>query len=60
VKSCPVWQAWVEAGRTKKERAARLAEAPAEYHARIISHVRTAFAVRRWAQTRLYGKGEAL
>jgi hypothetical protein len=47
VKSCPIWQAWVEAGRTKKERAARLAEAPKQWRKRIESHVRLCFELRR-------------
>jgi len=45
--SAPVWQAYVEAGATKDERNARLAEAPEHLRQRVMKHVITAFVHRR-------------
>lgn len=44
------WNAYVESGLTREERARRLAEAPAELRLGIESHVRTCFAIRRYRQ----------
>lgn len=44
------WNAYVEAGKTRDERRARLAECPEELRASVESHVRTVFAVRNKAK----------
>ena len=45
--------AWVEAGQSREERAARLAEVPAAWRAQVEAHVRCCFLVRREARYRL-------
>lgn len=41
------WNAYVAAGGSRDERAARLAECPEEWRAGVESHVRTVFEIRR-------------
>lgn len=40
------WNVYVEAGRTREERARRLAEVPANLRTEVEAHVRCAFAIR--------------
>ena len=42
------WNAYVAAGRTREDRARRLAEAPEAMRRGIEAHVRTVFAIRRY------------
>ena len=58
-KDCPaqsacasVWQPYVAAGRTRDERAKRLAQAPEALRKRIESHVRTVFAIAAYHRRR--------
>lgn len=44
--------AWVEAGKSREERAARLAEVPADWRAAVEAHVRCCFLVRGEARYR--------
>lgn len=45
--SCPgQWNAYVESGASREERAARLASVPRKWRKGVESHVSTAFAVR--------------
>ena len=44
--------AWVEAGQSREERAARLAQVPASWRAQVEAHVRCCFQVRAEARYR--------
>ena len=43
----PMWNAYVEAGATRAERARRLAECPEHLRAAVEDHVKTVFLIRR-------------
>ena len=50
-KSIGVLQAWVCEGRSVEERRKRLAQCPDHMQARIVSHVKTVWAIRRYHES---------
>lgn len=50
--TCSNYCAWVEAGQSREERAARLAQVPASWRAQVEAHVRCCFLVRGEARYR--------
>lgn len=50
MRSLGQWNAYVEAGQSKEERRARLAEVPEPMRAQVESHVRTVYALKSRAR----------
>jgi hypothetical protein len=54
VESLGLWSAYVAAGATREERAARLAAAPERLRSGVEAHVRTVYAIKNYHQRRAH------